>query len=453
MIDISDDYVKGCLWESLENRKTKIGSYHDHMDHVCGLLPQYVTNVKFAIRNGKSRSMVSHLTYNLVFDLMSSLNILYEHEMLSSHYLLADDYDYDYKKWNDFRLSAIEIKKIIEDLEKENYFNESDDEDIMDDLYLYYLKHNKPIRSHLNLEREVSIFNGNGLLKLLRYYLEIIEDWLEVIKLCQYKIDNRGFDIIYNANYDLYRKDYWPSEGANFRKHIEKHYFRGKSSKIEILEARLTDEQEDFEKCSVGELWRDYIDDKKTLYFEMKKAKLDENQWRYFFKSISRFEEYKRWIDELKHPNLAGKEYPSSCWDKIFKDAIDIKKVKLAISNLLPPKISIANWFIIYKIFCEINWLQDTTATNFIHWVKDVYGWNFRTEDFKSSVNSELKRQHTLDWDARIMTSAKKAKEYIDFANTVRKEFTHEMDGKVVREDNKYYFKNPDLYIDHTHKL
>lgn len=452
MIDELDVYVKGCLWESLENRKAKIETYHNHINHVCGLLPQFVSNVSFAILNGKSKSMVSHLTYSLVFDLISIIKCLYEYEMLSSHYLLADDYDFDQKKWDEFRLGAIEVNKVIDNLESENYFNEKEDDDIKNDFFLYYLKYNKPIKSLLNLERHVSILNGDGLLNTLRYHLSIIENWLNRIKTSQYEIYDDDFETIYMANYNLYKRLYWPSEGANFRRHIENYYFRGKKSRIEILENQLIDEQANFEKDSIGALWRDYIDDKKSLYFEMKRAEINIEQWKYFFKYICRFEEYEKWIYELEHPNVPEKVYPLSDWDEIFKKAIDVAKIKIIIPYLLSDDLSKPNLFVLHKVLNEIDWLHNPKATTFLLWIKDVYQLEKCPKDFKS-IDSRLKEDHTLDWDINTMTSGAISKSYIDLAGKIRKEFVEELDGKVVVQDNKNYFIKQDLYIEHKQKL
>ena len=395
--------------------------------------------------------MISNLTYNLVHNLTSCYVGLTVYDYLQTAYLIDEDYDANYERWNDFSQCARQIEKIISNLRDVNIFNIGEPSGCENLQPLVPSDKRVPL-SLLNLQHMLSKINGESLFVALLDYIRGIESRLETIKTGINNLTDDDFETIFNANYTLYVENYWPNEGKNFRKHIEDHYFRGRGNKIETLEKLLIDEQRDFERDGTGVLWRDYFHDKKTLYFEMRRAKLNEEQWKYFFKKICRFEEYEKWIDELEHPEVEGKDFPESEWDKIFNDAIDVKKVKIALQKLLPSKISITTWYIIYKIFFEIDWLHDTVTKHFISWVKDVYGWQYKTEDFKNSVNSELKLQHSLDWNTRTMTSAKIAKDNIYFAESVRKEFVLEMDGKTVKVDNNYYFKKPELYISHPLK-
>jgi 3-deoxy-D-arabino-heptulosonate 7-phosphate (DAHP) synthase class II len=99
----------------------------------------------------------------------------------------------------------------------------------------------------------------------------------------------------------------------------------------------------------------------------------------------------------------------------------------------------------------EIEWLQDEMDTHFISWVDDVYGWPNKARNFKS-ILSELKSTHTLDWNARTITSSSIALEYKKLADKIRSHFVT-MNGRVVSADNTVYFKRPDLYIEHKKKL
>ena len=144
----------------------------------------------------------------------------------------------------------------------------------------------------------------------------------------------------------------------------------------------------------------------------------------------------------MEHPVSNKKEYSTSVWDKIFKDAIDLSKVKPVITSLLPNKPTAADWFVVHKIFEEINWLQDEVDTHFISWVDDVYGWPNKAKNFKR-IQSEFKKNHTLDWDARTITSSAVALKYKGLADTIRNEFVTITDKRVV-SDKRQYFKKED---------
>lgn len=444
-------FFSDLLYFDLEERQDLIEKHKNELKYICKLTDNYIKDVAHIMTNRMPASMISNLTYNLTQNLVSCYVGLTYYDYLQTAYLIDEDYDANYEMWENFSQCARKIEKMVSNLIDENVFNLGEPSGC-ENLRPLVASEKKVPLSLLNLQHMLSKINGESLFVSLLDYIRGIESRLETIKTGINNLTDDDFETIYNANYALYVENYWPNEGKNFRQHIEEHYFRGRGNKIETLEKLLIDEQRDFERDGTGVLWRDYFHDKKMLYFEMRRAKLNEEQWKYFFKRICRFEEYEKWIEELEHPVVEGNEYPESEWDKIFKDAIDVKKVKIVLHKLLPLKTSITTWYIIYKIFVEIDWLQDSISIHFISWVKDVYGWQYKTEDFKNSVNSELKQQHSLDWNTRTMTSAKIAKDNIDFADSVRKEFVIDMEGKTVKKDNKYYFKKPELYISHPRR-
>ena len=143
-------------------------------------------------------------------------------------------------------------------------------------------------------------------------------------------------------------------------------------------------------------------------------------------------------------------ELPVSPWDKIFKEVIDVEKLKAVLPKLLSNRSDIPSWFVAHRILEEIEWLEDEMDVHFINWVDDVYGWPANTKNFKRILPA-FKNTHSLDWDAMTITSAKIALEYKAMADSVRNELVV-MDGRTVKSDNTYYFKKPDLYIAHRKK-
>lgn len=435
----------------LDERSDIIKKHKREVNYICKLLDNYLEDTDRIIGSELPFSMISHLTYNLIHNLVSCLYGLTIYDYLNTSYLLYDNYDDNYEMWDKFREAADDIRSFVNKLKELNVYNIDNNPKILN-LTPPDNTEKNAVYSLLNLEHMLSLINGDGLFNALIYYLRALENKLETIKIGINSLTDDDFERIYYANYTLYVENYWPIEGKNFRHHIESHYFRGRDSKIEILNRLLRDEQYDFEKSRIGALWRDYFDDKKTLYFEMRRMKTDEDQWKYFFKYICRFEEYERWIDELEHPNLTEKEYPISDWDKIFKGAIDVAKVKIIIPYLLSDRFSKPKLFVLHKVLEEVDWLQDCADTHFLYWIDQVYEWRSSANDFKS-IDSRLKDSHTLDWDINTLTSASVSKNYIDLANKIRREFVLELDGKIVIRDNKNYFLKDDLYIEHKQKL
>lgn len=452
MENLSEEDKNNCLDDNLETRKEKMAQYIQEMRHFCQQIAQFPSEVKKVIEMHFSHAIISQLTYKLYADsLVFTKNIVF-YSYLNTQYLIGENYDDIYDVWNSYRKNVSNTIKTTQNLIDTNFFQDNNLEDpkwhgIEENVYWSNISFSK-----LKSEHELSVTNGNGLLQVLSHALMGIMEILDNLKAGYLFFEEKEFDSIYDANYLLYKRDYWSREGGNFRQNVENNFLRHADNRIEELKSLLRQEKNDFVHSPVGVIWRDFFSDKKELYKRMKNDGINEEQWKYFFNHICRFEEYENWIEELQHPaSTIEKEYPESDWDKIFKDTIDVKKVKDVIPTLLPKKPSIPNWFVVHKIFEEIDWLQDTIDTHFISWVKDVYGWDFQTVHFKS-VNSDLKKKHSLDWDVRTMTSAAISRDYIELANKVRNEFVKKMEGEIVKEDNTYYFKRPDLYIDHRRK-
>lgn len=430
----------------LEERSALINKHKTELLYVCKQLRSFKWDVEHIIDGKMPLSMISNLAYNLVNNLVSCYVGLTIYDYLTTSYLLSDNYNDNYRLWRLFAIYSKDVEHLIERLEVGNIFN-IDEFVAIENMIPPTNMQKNAVRSLLNLEHMLSKMNGYGLFHALVHYLRAIEDRLERIKTDRNNLSDDDFETIYTANYNYYKEHYWPTELKRFRPHIEEHYLHRSHDKVETLVKLLLDDKYQFEQDGTGALWRDYFHDKKTLYFEMRKANINEEQWKYFFKNICKFEEYEKWIDELENPVLNKKEYPNSAWDRIFKDAIDLSIVKPVLATLLPDEPAASDWFVVHKIFEEIDWLQDEVDTHFISWVDDIYGWPNKAKDFKR-IQSEFKKKHTLDWDARTITSSAIALKYKGLADTIRSAFVT-MEGKRVISDNKRYFKRKDLYISH----
>ena len=412
-------------------------------------MSNYETSVRFVIENHFSCSIVSRLTLNLIMIMAHVHNELLIYSDVILYYLLDDRYDENYRNWEEYEKTVKDIRRLISRLQENEVFelNEMDKDNVLNDMHIRD-GFGGEVPAWVSFEKRLAYMNGAELLCCLEYIIGLFEKELTGLKMPGLRDDDCDLAEFYELNYLLYAQLYWPSQQVNFRSHVAHQILRDNVT-IDRLERERSDEIKKFEVDVVGQIWRDYSEDKAKMALEMRRQRLTIKEWHYFFNTLFKIEEYERWIEELQHPaSTIEKEYPQSDWDKIFKDTIDVKKVKVVIPTLLPEDFSLTNWFVVHKILEEIDWLQDEMDTHFILWVKDVYGWEQKTEHFKS-VNSALKKQHSLDWNVRTMTSASVMEDYIKLAKKIRDEFVKQMDGKTVKEDNKYYFKKDDLFINH----
>ena len=371
----STDYILEHLEFNLEERRDFISDHNEEMAYICKRLSQYIEDVKHTLELNSSHSIVAHHTYNLVLDLAKASTSLTIYDYLYASYLLGEDYDKNYNNWLDFSNKAKPIKQLIQNLIKENYFNETDETFHLDDIVPPTNPFVNAKRSLAILECKVSILNGEGLLSALFYYLNAMEDWLNRFKMGSYEVKDDDFEKIYAANYELYKKQYWVIDGASFRQHIRDNYFRPNKSQIEVLEEQLNYEKRDFSSNKTGSLWRDFFIDKKQLYFEMRRAELDDEQWKYFFKNICRFEEYKRWIEELKTPpesneNRQKRERLLNSNSIFNLDAARPKKVDILLlykfidTHFMPIRF-VYEWFALFYLLRRKNLLQNCTTEDF----------------------------------------------------------------------------------------
>lgn len=397
-------YPLDVLEFSLEDRKQFINDHDEEMKYICSSLSHYYEDLKHAVELEFTHSVASHLTYNLVLTLAKGLTSLTIYEYVYGAYLLDDDYNSVYEIWESVYNSANEIIPLLAKLEEENYFDEDIDvEDFLSDIVPPYCLKVKGSEKLLNLHRKVSLKTGHSLIYCLNYYLQTMVNWLNDLKRGVYKYIEGDYDRVYLANYELYKKYYWPNEGRNFRAHIEKYIPSYEKLSSEYLARLLNVERSNFEHTDTGMLWRDYFEDKKDLYFEAKRLNLKEKQWKYFFNSICRFEEYERWINELQSPpsNSSGfKKYVL----KPEKADIIVERIKELVNAKDSPKsimkpiraaidagaLERPNWDSFKSEFGEQKLKSKTSFTDYTDPMKQPYddeGYEILKNEFKRLID------------------------------------------------------------------
>lgn len=409
----------------------------------------YCHDIPHALEQELDKSVISHMTYNLCVQMLHCYKRANEHYETSNLYLV--DYgkgEVSLQNINEFQEHRKNIKERIKKLNDISIF-ESFKSTPGDSFKMHQLQEEQESKVNplISLERRLAYMNGVQLFDCLLYLINLTENKLLDIRNGITYETNEFLEHVYYLNYVFFADYYWVNERDKFRKYVVENELLDDVT-LEGLRNYYKQLLHDFKTNEIGLLWEKYSEEKSELAYELRCHPISEEQWTYFFRTIFKLEEIKRWINELKHPiQNNDKDYPVSVWDKIFKDVIDVSKIKSILPQLLSNKIDIPNCFIAHRILEEIEWLDDEMDVHFINWIKDVYGWEYSTEHFKS-INSAFKNTHSLDWNAKTITSAKIAINYKNMADKIRNEFVV-MDGRSIKSDNTYYFKKPDLYIEH----
>lgn len=380
---------------NLDERRTFLQDHDEEMEYICACLSHYYEDVKHAIDYGLSHSVVSHFTYNLVLVLAKGLTSLTIYEYMHGAYLLEEDFDNVYKSWKSVHDSAEEIIPLLVNLEKENYFDEDIEmEDFMMDILPPYCDKAKGFEKLLNLHRRIALSTGGSLITTLSCYIRNMEQWLADLKSGLYKAIEEDYDRVYWANYNLYKKEYWPIDGHDFRLNVQNDNFFSAEITPDFLARCLWEEKRNFEQTPTGQLRRDFINNKKELYFEVKRISLTEEQWRYFFKSICRFEEYQKWIEELKNP-LFRQEGESSNTPTGMDSVSDVSKIIITLfsEDILNVEEPSQLYFLLLAMWAR-RLLQNKEIPAFVRMVGAVYPSLFNRERTQERVVMSLQNMN-----------------------------------------------------------
>ena len=423
---------------NLENRNEFIKDHDEEMKYICSALDHYYEDLSHAIELSMSHSVASHLTYTLVLTLAKGLTSLTIYEYVRGAYLIKDDYDTIYEVWESVDNSANKIIPLLAQLEEENYFDEDVNiDEFITDIVAPQCKMARGSERLLNLQRRVALKTGRSLSFTLNSYLRYLIKWLSELKLGIYTGIEEEYDRVYWANYKMYKQEYWPKEGRSFRAHIEKYMPRYEKLTPDYLARLLWDEQNDFMKNETGQLWRDFFEEKKDLYIEAKHIIKDDEQWKYFFKCICRFEEYDRWIDELKNP-------PSNGGDIEIPDNTTIGKKIAAFFNDGTLKVEKPHqlYFLLLAMWAR-HLLSSKEMTSFVRTVRNAYPALYKVEN-------------DSDW-TKIVTSLQnmngKANKYFDEVITDQATMIEYIDLMYPKKNNGERRKETQSAVDLANKL
>lgn len=132
--------------------------------------------------------------------------------------------------------------------------------------------------------------------------------------------------------------------------------------------------------------------------------------------------------------------YPDSPLESgLFNDALRMDEVKRALGRIVSAKrskgeLKMVHWFIVWKVFRRYRFIpKDKTQAKFIQWAQEVFGWDWKTMDFKGSNVPEALRNTPIDeWRVCELSSQRpQAEEYVSWRDLVVDAFLDEgMNGK-----------------------
>lgn len=132
-------------------------------------------------------------------------------------------------------------------------------------------------------------------------------------------------------------------------------------------------------------------------------------------------------------------EKVASYSNDLFDERLKVPEIKVELHRLVEEECAkgewnIAHWFVVWKVFRHYRFItKERTQARFIRWVKDEFGWDWKTNNFKgTNVHSSMKDIELSDWNIdNICTQIPQAKKFIDWKNKLVDAFlSSENDGR-----------------------
>ena len=282
------------------------GKFDYESQYTIMKMGNYLYDIKHIIDQNLDVSMVGHLTYNLNLQLLHCYNRTKEYYDASRYYLLGDHGVDINQRISEYQAKSKEIKELVKNLDEISLF-EIHCAHPADFLGSYH--YNKGLKGKnlplIKLERELSFMNGVQLLECLLYLMDLAERKLLDIRNGITYESNETLEFIYYLNCVFFADNYWNNQINNFRTSIE----------IELmdevtpqgLQDRYQNLLNDFKTNETGAIWAENAASKSELAYELKLKNLSIVQWEYFFRTVFRLEELKRWKMELKNAKRPSK--------------------------------------------------------------------------------------------------------------------------------------------------
>lgn len=336
--ELEAKYEGSELKNDLMQRRLIIGSYQLHMEYLMMQMGRYEDEVKNTVEFNLSASIISRITLNLLIVMVRTYNRIPAYRDSLERYLLEEEYDENYKIWNEFKDKSKEIENRISELQKNNIFaiDEIDKDSALQNHHIIQ-GFNGQVPPLVNFEQRLAYMNGGELLSCLQYMIDILRKEISDLKIIALLRDDDMMEEVYDLNYLLYAKRYWPEIQSTFRSHVSHQLLRNKVT-ISGLERLRYDVMHDFElHQETGRIWYNNSEDKKRLAIELKRKELNEDQWIDYFENVFKIEEYDRWMYELEENNKPRKTIRDFVTRQDIADIV-FDKIKSIIQKAKKPK-------------------------------------------------------------------------------------------------------------------
>lgn len=430
--ELEAKYEGSELLYDLEERRRIIADFDKDVAYMFERLEQFEKDVKFVLEHKMNVNVICRMTLNLTLIMQQMCKSVTDYYYAMEKYLMDERYEKNHDYWSRFIECSQRIQKLSNSLQENNIFGVEmpDEATTIANMYyeeggIDYTKKISPTGAIFINEREIEKMNGAELLICIWKLMDDFGGSLGKLKNIAYNRDTSALLNIYDCNYLLYAKYYWPAHAKNFRSHIEKQILRERvdENRLECLRQELAREFE--YNTEPGKIWRDYSEDKVQLGGQMKEKKLNEEQWGYFFKTIFELDEYDRWIEELRNPPESDEDIQKRerllQSNSIFNLAqtksrkeVDILRLYYFIdTRFISDKMFVYEWYALFYFLKKYGIVGTCTTEDFVNQINDNE-W-FPDVKKKCSAN-EINTYNFLNdkspdiWDKNLIPGGSRAK-------------------------------------------
>ena len=447
--ELEAEYKESELLYDLEDRRRIIANFDKDMDYMFVRLKQFEEDVKFVLEHKMNVNVICRITLNLTLIMQQMCKSVTDYYYAIEKYLMDERYEKNRDYWSSFKEHSQSIQKLSNSLQESNIFGVEMPDEAMTIANMYYeegvidyTKKISPTGTIFINEREVEKMNGAELLICIWKLMDDFGGSLGKLKNISYSRDTSSLPDIYNRNYLLYAKNYWPAHAEQFRSHIEHRRLRGHVD-INGLE-RLRDEAtHEFEyNTTSGKIWRVYSEDISQMAIQMKetfikdKKNEDEEMWKTFFQNVFELEEFDRWIEELRNPPESDEDKQKRerllKTNKVFNLEPSKSKYKVDIlllyyfikDRFITKKMFVYEWYALYYILRREGVISTCSVEEFASQMNDEEWFaGVKTKCIANEINTYntfLKDKSPDSWNVMYKPTGNRAsKKSID--NLIRK--------------------------------
>lgn len=384
------------LLYDLDQRSRVIENFESTIVYIFDRLKHYGEDVEYVYHNKLDSKIIDRLTLNTTLLMQHFCECLSDYEYAIDLYPMDEMHEKNKDMLKVFRFTRTNINELFKYLNKTVYLGASlpDEGEVMERAYYDFDEYRKGFFvsksgfCKIN-QKEVEKMNGQELMMVLGRLMLLFEVILIRLESRSVMFEENKMETIYERNYLLYAKKYWPKEESNFRKHVIDHRLRGKIS-VSALENLRNEAMREFEyHTESGKIWSYYSDNKSQMAIQMRERKLDEEQWLLFFRRIFEIEEYDRWIEELKNPPESDEDKEKRkillCTNSIFdiqkiqEKGFDILRLyKFIKEHFINDDMKVYFWYALRRFLEKLDILLECTNVDFMdqmnksEWFKDA---------------------------------------------------------------------------------